>query len=59
VTRDGCKLVVIGHGAAGLAAALAAAESARDRRFPLEITVMEKSAEPVLYADGRDRSHRP
>jgi tricarballylate dehydrogenase len=38
------KLVVIGHGAAGLAAALSAAEQARSRNFPVDITVLEKAS---------------
>ena len=45
MTNDGRKLVVIGHGAAGLAAALAAAEAARGRHFPLQVTVLEKAAQ--------------
>lgn len=53
MTKDGSKLVVIGHGAAGLAAALAAAEAARDRRLPIEITVLEKS--PQAEAGGNTR----
>jgi tricarballylate dehydrogenase len=40
------KLVVVGHGAAGLAAALSAAEQARDRGLPIEITLLEKAREP-------------
>src|SRR5882672_2411437 len=39
------KLVVVGHGAAGLAAALSAAEQARNRGLPIEITLLEKSRE--------------
>jgi tricarballylate dehydrogenase len=37
------KLIVVGHGAAGLAAALAAAEHARSRNLGVEITVLEKA----------------
>jgi tricarballylate dehydrogenase len=37
------RLVVVGHGAAGLAAALAAAEQARDRGLNIEITLLEKT----------------
>ena len=44
MTKEGNKLVVIGHGAAGLSAALAAAEAVRDRRLPLEITLLEKAS---------------
>src|SRR5665213_4563577 len=43
MTRDARKLVMVGHGAAGLAAALSAAEQARDRGLGIEITVLEKS----------------
>ena len=37
------KLVVVGHGAAGLAAALSAAEEARDHGVQIDITLLEKS----------------
>jgi tricarballylate dehydrogenase len=47
------KLVVVGHGAAGLAAALSAAEQARDRGLQLEITLLEKS--PQDEAGGNTR----
>ena len=39
------RLVVVGHGAAGLAAALSAAEQAKSRGVPIDITVLEKSRE--------------
>jgi tricarballylate dehydrogenase len=39
------KLVVIGHGAAGLAAALSAAEEAQRRGLRIDITLLEKSRE--------------
>lgn len=39
------RLVVIGHGAAGLSAALAAAETARRHALPVEVTLVEKAAE--------------
>ena len=45
MTRTQPKLVVVGHGAAGLAAALSAAEQARSRGVPIDITVLEKSRE--------------
>lgn len=45
MTQDPQKLVVVGHGAAGLAAALSAAEQARSRNLPIDITVLEKSRE--------------
>ena len=38
------RLVVVGHGAAGLSAAVAAAEMALDRRLDVEITLLEKAA---------------
>jgi tricarballylate dehydrogenase len=47
------KLVVVGHGAAGLAAALSAAEQARDRGLPIEITLLEKSREPEAGGNTR------
>jgi len=47
------KLVVVGHGAAGLSAALSAAEQARDRGLQLEITLLEKS--PQDEAGGNTR----
>jgi tricarballylate dehydrogenase len=37
------KLVVVGHGAAGLAAALSAAEQAKSAGLPVETTLLEKS----------------
>ena len=39
------KLVIVGHGAAGLAAALSAAEQARSRDLSVEITLLEKARE--------------
>jgi tricarballylate dehydrogenase len=41
--QDFRKLVVVGHGAAGLAAALSAAEQARSRGLRIDITLLEKS----------------
>ncbi|HEV7602185.1 MAG TPA: FAD-binding protein [Bradyrhizobium sp.] len=43
--QDSRKLVVVGHGAAGLAAALSAAEQARSRGLRIDITLLEKSRE--------------
>jgi tricarballylate dehydrogenase len=43
MTPNPKKLVVVGHGAAGLAAALSAAEQARSRSLPIDITLLEKS----------------
>ena len=45
MTQDPQKLVVVGHGAAGLAAAVSAAEQAQSRGLPIVITVLEKSHE--------------
>jgi succinate dehydrogenase/fumarate reductase flavoprotein subunit len=39
------RLVVVGHGAAGLAAAVAAAEAARSHDLAVEITLLEKAAQ--------------
>jgi tricarballylate dehydrogenase len=47
------KLVIIGHGAAGLAAAVSAAEQARAKRMPIEITVLEKSGEDEAGGNTR------
>jgi tricarballylate dehydrogenase len=53
MARDLQKLVVIGHGAAGLAAALSAAEQARSRGLPVDITVLEKSREDEAGGNTR------
>jgi tricarballylate dehydrogenase len=45
MTQDSRKLVVVGHGAAGLAAALSATEQARSRGLRIDITLLEKSRE--------------
>jgi tricarballylate dehydrogenase len=47
------KLVVVGHGAAGLAAALSAAERARARGLHIDITVLEKSREQEAGGNTR------
>jgi tricarballylate dehydrogenase len=47
------RLVIIGHGAAGLAAALSAAEAARSRAVRLDITLLEKA--PEQEAGGNTR----
>src|SRR5215470_553638 len=39
------RLVVVGHGAAGLSAALTAAEAARQRDFAVDVTLVEKAPE--------------
>jgi tricarballylate dehydrogenase len=51
--RDPAKLVVVGHGAAGLAAALAAAEAARSRGVAVDITVLEKAREDEAGGNTR------
>jgi tricarballylate dehydrogenase len=45
MTQDPRTLVIVGHGAAGLAAAVSAAEQARTRDLCVEIRLLEKSAE--------------
>ena len=47
------RLVIIGHGAAGLAAALSAAEEARGRGLRLDVTLLEKA--PEQEAGGNTR----
>ncbi len=44
MTTAACKLVVIGSGAAGLAAAVSAAEQARSLSADIDITLIEKAA---------------
>ena len=39
------NLIVVGQGAAGLTAALSAAEAARDRGGPIRITLIDKAPE--------------
>jgi tricarballylate dehydrogenase len=53
MTQKFPKLVVVGHGAAGLAAALAAAEQVQSRGLRIDITLLEKSSE--LEAGGNTR----
>ena len=50
---DPQKLVVVGHGAAGLAAAVSAAEQARDRGLRIEITLLEKAREAEAGGNTR------
>jgi tricarballylate dehydrogenase len=47
------KLVVVGHGAAGLAAALSAAEQARSRGLRIDISLLEKSREEEAGGNTR------
>src|SRR5882672_5111788 len=53
MTRDVQKLVVVGHGAAGLAAAVSAAEQARGRDLRVDITLLEKSSEAEAGGNTR------
>jgi tricarballylate dehydrogenase len=53
MTQDFRKLIVVGHGAAGLAAALSAAEQARSRGLRIDITVLEKSREDEAGGNTR------
>jgi tricarballylate dehydrogenase len=53
MTRDPQRLVVVGHGAAGLAAALSAAEQAQSRDLAVEITLLEKSREDEAGGNTR------
>jgi tricarballylate dehydrogenase len=53
MTQNSRKLVVVGHGAAGLAAALSVAEQARSRGLRIDITLLEKS--PEEEAGGNTR----
>jgi tricarballylate dehydrogenase len=43
MTQHSRKLIVVGHGAAGVAAALSASEQAHSRGLRIEITLLEKS----------------
>jgi tricarballylate dehydrogenase len=53
MTRNPKKLIVVGHGAAGLAAALSASEQARRRDFPVDVTLLEKSREDEAGGNTR------
>src|SRR3979409_1047543 len=53
MTRNPQKLVIVGQGAAGLAAALSAAEQARSRGLATEITLLEKSREDEAGGNTR------
>ena len=52
-TPNSGNLIVVGHGAAGLAAALAAAETARSRGWPTKITLVEKTGEDEAGGNTR------
>jgi tricarballylate dehydrogenase len=51
--RSSARLTIVGHGAAGLAAAVSAAEQARSRRLRVDITVLEKSREDEAGGNTR------
>ena len=53
MTQNPRKLVVVGHGAAGLAAALAAAEQARSAGLSVEVTLLEKSRQEEAGGNTR------
>jgi tricarballylate dehydrogenase len=53
MTENTRKLVVVGHGAAGLAAALSAAEHACSRGLRIDITLLEKSPEDEAGGNTR------
>ncbi|HXO68223.1 MAG TPA: FAD-binding protein [Bradyrhizobium sp.] len=53
MTQSSRRLVVVGHGAAGLAAALSAAEQARSRGLRIDITLLEKSREDEAGGNTR------
>jgi tricarballylate dehydrogenase len=53
MAAPGSNLVVIGQGAAGLSAALAAAEEARRRGVALSVTLLEKAAESEAGGNTR------
>jgi len=53
MTQTPRKLVVVGHGAAGLAAALAATEQARSAGLSVEVTLLEKSREEEAGGNTR------
>src|ERR1700730_13519114 len=53
MTRNHQKLVVVGHGAAGLAAALSAAEQADGSALRIDITLLEKARESEAGGNTR------
>src|SRR6266853_156571 len=53
MTQDLQRLVVVGHGAAGLAAALSAAEQARSCGLRIDITLLERSREDEAGGNTR------
>ena len=55
MTTDLRHVLVIGQGAAGLAAALSAAEEARSRQHPIRITLIDKAPEADAGGNTRRR----
>ena len=53
MTGPSRQLVVVGQGGAGLCAALAAAESARQSNMRLQVTILEKASEPDAGGNTR------
>jgi tricarballylate dehydrogenase len=53
MSQSSRNLIVVGQGAAGLAAALAAAEMARVRSWPIEVTLADKAAESEAGGNTR------
>src|SRR5215470_4539406 len=53
MTSATSNLVVVGHGAAGLAAALSAAETARQRGVDLRVTLIDKASESEAGGNTR------
>jgi tricarballylate dehydrogenase len=53
MTKNPKRLVVVGHGAAGLAAALSAAEQAECRGVSIDVTLLEKSREDEAGGNTR------
>lgn len=48
-----CRILVIGHGAAGLSAALAATEVARERGVTVRVTVVERASDAACGGNSR------
>ncbi len=53
MSQSSRNLIVVGQGAAGLTAALAAAEMARARGWPIEVTLADKAAESEAGGNTR------
>jgi len=53
MSQSSQNLIVVGQGAAGLSAALAAAETAHARSVPVKITLIDKAAETEAGGNTR------